>query len=227
MPSVTQLLVSVRSAGEADAALLGGADLIDVKEPARGALGRADDATVAAVVRAVAGRRPVSAALGELRDFLPPHPPGLAFVKWGLSGLGHDWRGKLSQAAEHLGTTAPVAVAYADHVQASAPSPREVAEFAASRHWPAFLLDTFEKDGRTLLDWLGIDELHDLCRLCHDAGVRVALAGSLRLEHVEMLTILQPDWLAVRSAACVDGRRDQAVCPKRVAELKHALVVGV
>ena len=46
-----RLLVSVRDAVEAEAALAGGAHLIDVKEPARGALGRADDATIAAVVR--------------------------------------------------------------------------------------------------------------------------------------------------------------------------------
>src|SRR5690242_18461623 len=61
-----KLLVSVRSAAEAQAALTGGASLIDVKEPARGSLGRADAATLTDVLRMVAGRRPVSAALGEL-----------------------------------------------------------------------------------------------------------------------------------------------------------------
>ncbi len=86
---MTALLVSVRSAAEAEAALAGGAALIDVKEPARGALGRADDAVIADVVRAVAGRAPVSAALGELRDGAPALPAGLgllSFVKCGLAG---------------------------------------------------------------------------------------------------------------------------------------------
>ena len=59
---MTQLLVSVRSAAEAESAAAGGAGLIDVKEPSRGAMGKADDRTIADVVRAVAGRRPVSAA---------------------------------------------------------------------------------------------------------------------------------------------------------------------
>src|SRR5690348_863907 len=92
-----QLLVSVRSAAEAEAALEGGAHLIDVKEPRHGPLGRAGAESIAAVVRAVAGRRPVSAALGELgdpADALPYPGPGLAYVKWGLGGLGGtaDWR---------------------------------------------------------------------------------------------------------------------------------------
>src|SRR5215468_9568595 len=87
-PRYPGLLISVRDAAEAEAALRGGADVIDVKEPRRGSLGRADAATIAAVVACVAGRRPVSAALGELvepgSEAVPG--PGLSFVKWGLAG---------------------------------------------------------------------------------------------------------------------------------------------
>src|SRR5690554_1200212 len=49
-----RLLVSVRSPEEAEAALVGGADLIDVKEPAAGSLGRAADAVIEAVIGCVA-----------------------------------------------------------------------------------------------------------------------------------------------------------------------------
>ena len=66
---MTGLLVSVRSAAEARIALEAGADLIDVKEPRRGALGAADPAVWKDVCRAVAGRVPVSVALGELVGF--------------------------------------------------------------------------------------------------------------------------------------------------------------
>src|SRR3954468_22924345 len=94
------LLISVRGAGEGEGALRGGADAIDVKEPRRGPLGRADDATVAAVVAGVAGRRPVSAALGELVEAgaAAPAVPGLAFVKWGLAGAAATaWQRRLEQ----------------------------------------------------------------------------------------------------------------------------------
>src|SRR5260370_5526659 len=88
-----QLLVSVRSAEEAAAALAGGAAIIDVKEPSRGPLGRADDAVVQAVLQTVGGLRPVSAALGELPEGgmqAPPIAVSLTFVKWGLAGRGAD-----------------------------------------------------------------------------------------------------------------------------------------
>jgi hypothetical protein len=62
------LLVSVRNAAEAEEALAGGADIIDVKEPSRGPLGRADAQNARDVIQTVSGRRLVSVALGELAE---------------------------------------------------------------------------------------------------------------------------------------------------------------
>src|SRR5207248_6212819 len=100
------LLVSVRSEAEVEVALAGGAALIDVKEPARGSLGRASEATLTGVLRSVAGRRPVSAALGELAEATENRWPlaaiGLAYVKWGLAGYAdvkRDWRRDLAGEA--------------------------------------------------------------------------------------------------------------------------------
>jgi (5-formylfuran-3-yl)methyl phosphate synthase len=96
------LLVSVRSADEALTALAGGADVIDVKEPNRGSLGAADMSTIREVVRAVDGRAPVTAALGELSDVVATRngngsfavPDGVSLFKTGLShcAASIDWR---------------------------------------------------------------------------------------------------------------------------------------
>src|SRR5437763_16427094 len=60
-----QLLISVAGPAEARAALRGGADVIDAKDPRRGALGPVPPHRLAAVRAAVAGARPISAALGD------------------------------------------------------------------------------------------------------------------------------------------------------------------
>jgi uncharacterized protein (UPF0264 family) len=237
---MSELLVSVRSAAEAEAALAGGAGLIDVKEPARGPLGRADGDTVGAVVGAVMARRPVSAALGELR---PTHagpagewrgavaglPPGLRYVKWGLAGYGDDagWRTDLAASRAALEETAPgceaVAVAYADWQSARAPRPDHVVALARAEAWPALLLDTWAKDGRTLLDWLTVTEVHRLAQACREARVRVALAGSLGPGEIVRLREISPEWFAVRSAVCEGSRRQAAVSRERVRALVQLL----
>ena len=185
------LLVSVRSAAEAEAALAGGAAVIDVKEPKHGALGRAADAVLADVVRAVAGRAPVSAALGELRDRpdanLPSSLPSLVYVKCGLARCAADpgdgWRSAIDALACAVEASAPscrmAVVAYADWRRAQAPTPDEVCTFVCQRPGWALLLDTWGKDGLTLLDWMSCVEVHRMGRVCRDAGVTIALAGSL------------------------------------------------
>ena len=63
---MTRFLASIAAVDELPPVLKGGADLIDVKDPATGALGAADLDTIRAIVTAVAGRRWVSATLGDL-----------------------------------------------------------------------------------------------------------------------------------------------------------------
>ena len=53
-----RLLVSVRSEEEARAALAGGADIIDAKEPSRGALGAVEIGVLREIVSVVNGLRP-------------------------------------------------------------------------------------------------------------------------------------------------------------------------
>jgi uncharacterized protein (UPF0264 family) len=233
----TGLLVSVRSAEEAVAALAGGADLIDVKEPSRGSLGRADDATIATVVRAVAGRRPVSAAFGDLLtdDVFAYQGTGLHYGKWGLKGWGkqpvHAWQGQFRQAVSRLHQCTPlcreVLVAYADYGRAASPAPEAVCAFANELGSGALLLDTFEKDGSTLLDWLSIPKIALFCRLSRNAGVPIALAGSLGREEITALRYLKPNWFAARGAACAGGNREGQVATRCVEELKALISAPV
>jgi len=223
---MTQLLVSVRSAREAEAALRGGAGLIDVKEPAHGSLGRASDEVIADVVRVVAGRRPISAALGELSDAMNVSgrgTPPAQYVKWGLSGCSNSWQRMLHEAIERVAERQPscraVAVAYADWRRADAPKPEEVCSFAVEYTAGAFLIDTWQKDGSTLLDWLSLQEIEHLQERCRTVGLPVAVAGSLGPAEIRTVLPLHPDWIAVRGAVCQERQRSAAVDEEKVLQL--------
>ncbi len=222
---MVKLLVSVRSAEEAQAALDGGASIIDVKEPSLGSLGRAPTATIADVITRIAGRVPVSAALGDLSDHRGDSSEALNFqelnyVKWGLAGTNARWKPKLLETARELAAfnpaCLPVAVAYADWRLAQAPTPDAILAFARDYAWPVFLLDTWRKDGRTLLDWLSLEELRRFCELCRKDGIQMALAGSLGMDQISVLLPLEPDLFAVRGAACRKNNRTGTIDPCRV-----------
>src|SRR6266446_2867566 len=63
-----QLLISVAGPADTRAALLGGADVIDAKDPRHGALSPVTLHRLAAIRAAVGEARPLSAALGDAAD---------------------------------------------------------------------------------------------------------------------------------------------------------------
>jgi uncharacterized protein (UPF0264 family) len=221
------LLVSVRDVDEAEAALAGGADIIDVKDPSRGPLGKADDDVIAEIVQQVNGRRPVSAALGELDDWNDQIPirldPGLRWVKIGLADQASrsDWRQSLNSfryRIEAQGTTGLVAVAYADWRRANAPRPDDVAGFAVSERFAGLLIDTWHKDGSTLLDWMTLGDLIETCDHFRRVNVPIALAGALGRSLIRRLQPVRPAWFALRGSAC-NGGRDGRIDTERVRRL--------
>jgi uncharacterized protein (UPF0264 family) len=230
---MTGLLVSVRSAAEAQDALAGGADLIDVKEPRRGSLGAADPAVWNEVCRSVAGRVPTSAALGELPSVgdraALSQLVHYKFAKIGLAGCQAttDWPPRWAAALGRLPREVrPVAVAYADWRSAEAPAPRDVLEEAARIDCPFLLLDTFDKSAGPLLAHLSLAALEELACQAGRRGIGLVLAGSLDAAAIEKLLPLAPAYIAVRGAAC-DGDRTQAICAARVKRLAELVRTSV
>jgi uncharacterized protein (UPF0264 family) len=226
------LLVSVRNVAEASAALRGGADWIDLKEPVRGALGAVDAATAREVAGCVAGQAPpISAAAGELidwptgaaRELLTVR--GVSLLKLGLSDCRDvDWQSRLQDVQQQLAAADVqlVAVVYADHEQAKAPPPNEIVAFAAEANCPWVLIDTFDKAGGAVGDHFSAADLQALLQSVRKSGRRTVVAGSLSSETLATLPMELVDMVAVRGAAC-EGGRQGAVCELRVAELRDLL----
>jgi uncharacterized protein (UPF0264 family) len=231
MSGTPGLLVSVRSAEEVEAALAGGADLIDAKEPAKGPLGPAEAEVVAAVIAKVKNRAPVSAALGEwspnaITDAHWHLELKLNYVKWGLAGYSPrpGWGEDLLDTRRELPVGVEmVAVAYADWERAKSVPPAEMVRFAKRFRFKAFLLDTWGKDGKTLLDFAAAAEVGDLVESLQRVGTTVAVGGSLRPEHVKQLKGVTPDYFAVRSSVCAAGKRDGVIDVARVKKWKDAI----
>ena len=230
----SQLLVSVRNATEARSALVGGADIVDVKEPERGALGRADwdvIARVTDVVRTYDSGRLVSAAMGEICDADglvgssdQAQQPNL--LKAGPAGLSREtfeksWR-KMQQSLRRSSSDW-VAVSYADFHRCAAPSPFEILTAGILSGSPVLLIDTFEKDESTLLDWVSADDLRLLRDQTRAAGMKLALAGRVSESLLDRVLTFEPDIVAVRGAVCSGGDRQGSVDVERVRTLAGRL----
>ncbi len=229
---MTRLLVSVRNTAEAADALEAGAHLIDVKEPRRGSLGPADVSTIQSACSLIAGRAPVSAALGELLH--EPRSETIArarcvnYAKLGMAGCADvaDWQATWASVLDDFpATTSSVAVTYADWRVAHAPHPWRVLRSALKLGCRGMLVDTFDKSRGGLLDHLQLGELAGLVSALRASGLIVVLAGSLSRESVPRVLSLAPDYIAVRGAACAGGRQGR-IDGSRIRDLLHLLGPG-
>jgi len=222
---MTRFLASVRDAAEAEAALASGADIIDLKDPATGALGALTPDAIASCVSAIAGRAELSATVGDLP--MVPHTvrsavlataaTGVDYVKLGLFPNG-DAQGCLSLLAEEAWGVRLILVVFADA------SPDFDAIDAASRIGASgVMLDTAHKDGSSLLDHLPLDRLADFLAAARAEGLVVGLAGSLKATHVPALLTLKPDLLGFRGALCRNGARGAALDKSSCAAIRSLI----
>lgn len=230
-----QLLVSVRSAAEAESALAGGADVIDAKEPAAGALGPVAPEVLTAIDRSLPRTVPLSAALGDVAQpdeaarlvaELPIQPrEAPVFAKLAMAESSRcDWLEMLSSAgragAAHAARPLIIATVYADCCASN--DIFRLLETAAEAGTAGVLLDTARKDGHNLLDWLSVETLARWTRAARSVGLLSGLAGSLGLTHFPVVTAARADVIGVRGAAC-DGGRIGRIDVRRVQELHRAI----
>lgn len=220
-----RVLVSVRSASEAAVAVAHGADLIDAKEPARGALGALPIDTIREIVATVGGARPVSATAG---DFAPDPrvivaavrdvaATGVDIVKVGLRS-GADRSVCLPPLAPIARQQPLVAVLFADQAPDLDLIPR-----IAGAGFVGVMLDTAEKSRGSLTVQTSPQFLADFVAAARREGLLVGLAGSLRLADIDALHPLGATYLGFRGALCGGEDRVGALDPLRLDEILLAV----
>lgn len=232
---MTKLLVSVRDAAEAKIALKAGVDLIDIKEPRRGSLGKADDDVIAEIVQLVNRRRPVSIALGELAHYADSElasarpSPALQFAKIGLARCASNplWQSRWATLWEnippHIGR---VAVIYADWQTAAAPSPQDVLHHAAKLKCSGILIDTFDKSLPSLATLWQPAQIAEIVAAAAKYKMISVLAGRISTHDVAQLLLHRPDYLAVRGAVCSPDRNGM-IESKRISSFRKLLAANL
>jgi (5-formylfuran-3-yl)methyl phosphate synthase len=210
---MTRMLASVNGPEEAEIALAGGADIIDLKDPTKGALGAVTPDVIRATVKAVAKRRPVSAVAGDLP--MQPHlvtatvgdiaATGADYVKLGIFA-GGDAQACIAALTGIAARTKLVAVFFAD-----ASPDLSLLPLLKRSGFAGAMIDTQHKTTGRLLDHIDIARLRGFVEDCHAAEMIAGLAGSLETPDIPRLLVLAPDLLGFRGALCGSGGRTSAL----------------
>ena len=234
----TALMISVINGDETHAALEGGADIIDIKNPAEGALGAPSPATIQDACLALKGRKPFSVALGEF----PGKPCAAALAAMGsayfnpdfikIAFIPHTSPEEIAQTLQEIKKSlccvqkpiSVVAVAYADTLRFASWKLEQFSAIAKENGAEGCLIDTREKKNKSLIDYLTWEEIEQFISSCHSRQLFCGLAGCLQISDVMDLTRLEPDIIGVRSAVCGGDRLRGTVSVQAVKDLKAQII---
>ncbi len=211
---------------EALLAANGGADIIDVKNTSEGSLGANFPWIIQEVVRSLQNQ-PVtfSATLGDL-----PFKPGTAalaatgaayagarYIKAGMYGTktleeASDVMIAVARACRNFDPDIRVVTAgYADYGRFGGLHPQTIIKAAVNSNSDVVMVDTAIKDGATLFDNMDFGDIQNFIDVAHSHNLEVALAGSIKKEHIPTLLELKPDIVGLRGAVCVGNDRNTQI----------------
>lgn len=217
-----RLLVSVRDASEAERACAAGADLIDAKDPERGALGALAPEIVREIVARVAGRATTSAVAGEAEG---DGSLASAVAVWAETGADF-LKVAVTPGYRMLALADAAAAAPGRLIGVFFAEDGEVAERVAQLAEAGFvgaMIDTRGKAGRGLRDLVSPTQIAAFVAQCREHRLLCGLAGSLTVADIEPLAAFTPDYLGFRGGLCRGSDRRAALDPDRIAEAVRAL----
>jgi (5-formylfuran-3-yl)methyl phosphate synthase len=224
----TRFLASVTDVYEALLAVEGGADIVDCKDPARGALGALGHETVCDIRDAVPRGTLVSATIGDL----PSNPDvivtavaamaatGCDIVKVGFFP-GGDLMATVAALGElDLGYASIVGVLLIDQIPDFEAVAFDAISAMAAAGFAGVMLDTGDKSAGRLTSHITQADLVRFIASAKLCGLFSGLAGSLRVSDIGQLMRLKPNVLGFRGALCDRRERTGAMLPEQVARVR-------
>lgn len=227
---MTQLLISVTSIEEAKIAIENGADIIDLKDPNKGALGALSIEQINSIVTYVKAQNiakvNTSATIGDLpmqTDLISRHVAELSKTKVDFIKIGffeaNDYQPCLD--ALHASTIAGlklIAVLFAESTY-----PASLIEAIKQAGFIGVMLDTFNKNGLTLLDFYSEKELKELAKVVVNGGLSFGLAGSLKLQHIALVKEINPTYIGFRGGVCDEDKRRLSLNAEKIKAIRKIL----
>jgi uncharacterized protein (UPF0264 family) len=230
---MTGMLASVSNLDEAKIALHENVDIIDLKDPANGALGAVTTEISQQVVKFVSGQCLVSATIGDLpmqasligKAIATMASTGVDIIKVGVfDDLTDEVVASLKQQAINgakgiNGKQFTIVIVFFVDKGLDSEKISDLAK-AGIR---GVMLDTADKTKGNLRTHMQDKEIDSFVTQAKSYGLLAGLAGSLKASDVAPLLKLEPDYLGFRGALCQDSSRIQALNSSYVRNIRSLI----
>jgi len=224
---MTRLLVSVSSLEEAVMVLDKGVSIIDLKHPAKGALGALEPEVarvIASKIRASGSARVITTTIGDLPmqpDLLHKAVAELAdidvdVIKIGFFEVKNEPLQVYDACLEALKKKTSLGLKLVAVLFAEFTYPPKLMGMLKNAGFYGVMLDTAYKTKSNLLDYMPHQNLQQFVTNAKSNGLQSGLAGSLKLEHISELKQFSPHYIGLRGGLCESDARVNALSANKV-----------
>lgn len=223
---MTQLLISVTSVAEAQVALENGVDIIDLKDPAAGALGALPLNQIEAIIDFIDGQKLVSATIGDVpmqAEVIFDCVTKLANTKVDFIKIGFFQSDNYQSTLDKLKSITAkrvklIAVLFAEYEYSDA-----LIMAIQQAGFNGVMLDTAQKDGNTFMYHRCAVDCKEFAKKVLELNMSFGLAGSLQLQHVVAAKKLNPTYIGFRGGVCNEDKRELGLNLGKIRAIRKAL----
>jgi uncharacterized protein (UPF0264 family) len=226
-----QLLISVTSIDEARVALENGVDIIDLKEPSTGALGALPIDRILEIVDYVkskntVGAKLISATIGDIP--MQPELLILQISKLAVTGvdiikIGFFETDDYQHCLDALRPLVQSGIKFIAVFFAETTYPPNLVAAIKDTGFLGIMLDTAKKNGLTLLDYYSEEQRKEFAKTVFKQGMQLGLAGSLKLQHLDLIKDMNPSYIGFRGGVCDENQRHLALDASKIDAIRKTM----
>ncbi|MEL0102599.1 MAG: (5-formylfuran-3-yl)methyl phosphate synthase [Gammaproteobacteria bacterium] len=216
---MSKVLGSIKDLSEAKLLLKTDIDIIDLKDPSKGALGRLSNVDIKNIVKYVNNKKLTSSTVGDLPnniEVIKKNVDEISSTNINFIKIGVYEKNYIKTLCDIKSCKKLIAVFFADIFL---PSHKDIKNLKDSGFY-GVMIDTSDKKSGNLLNYISYSEINDFLLTAKNFKLLTGIAGSINETHVDELVKLKPDYMGFRGALCeVRSLRNSSICTKNVNNL--------
>ncbi len=198
---MSKILASIKNLSEAKILINTDIDIIDLKDPSKGALGRLDKDDIEIIVNFVNKKKITSSTVGDLpndeklisKNVKEISETNVDFIKIGV--YENDYIKTLSniKSCKKL-----IAVFFADKFL---PTIEEIRILKKSG-FRGIMIDTSNKNSGNLFNHVTYSDVNNFLSIAKNMDLLTGIAGSINMSHINEIIQLNPNYMGFRGALC-------------------------
>lgn len=227
---MTSMLASVNSLEEAKLALSAGVDIVDLKQPALGALGALDIKAIKEITRFCRSQSPISATIGDLPmqpDIILNAAIAMADSQVDYIKIGFFPGGEWTETIQRLKTLTEQNVSLIAVIFADSDPDFGIIKELSTTGFGGVMLDTMNKNKGSLTQIMTLEQIKRFSQIVKSQKMLCGLAGSLRSSDISQLIEFYPDYLGFRGALCVENKRTAQLELSKILSIKNKLKTAI